>query len=202
MTAFQQEALMSARIFGSVVVAALCLLAQPAGAAASLGDAAGRYAISHNGSSIRFSIANVGGGQLNGAFGHFKGTIRIDNRDVARSVVNITIFPESVATGEGRIDAFLRSDAVFDTANERSIEFRSTSVQRTGETSALITGQLTARGKTFPEKFTAELGSLKSGTIQFHVTGKVLRSRYGMDVGTPIYSNVVVFDMTLTGRRG
>ncbi|TIQ53780.1 MAG: polyisoprenoid-binding protein, partial [Mesorhizobium sp.] len=29
-----------------------------------------------------------------------------------------------------------------------------------------------------------------------------LRSRYGMDVGTPIYSNVVDFDMTLTGRRG
>ncbi|RWB26073.1 MAG: polyisoprenoid-binding protein, partial [Mesorhizobium sp.] len=41
-----------------------------------------------------------------------------------------------------------------------------------------------------------------AGTIRFHVTGQVLRSRYGMDVGTPIYSNVVDFDMTLTGRRG
>ncbi|MFA6157909.1 MAG: polyisoprenoid-binding protein, partial [Mesorhizobium sp.] len=43
---------------------------------------------------------------------------------------------------------------------------------------------------------------LKGGTIKFHVTGRVLRSRYGMDVGTPIYSNIVDFDMTLTGKRG
>ncbi|TIR16892.1 MAG: polyisoprenoid-binding protein, partial [Mesorhizobium sp.] len=96
----------------------------------------------------------------------------------------------------------LRSDAVFDAANNPEIQFRSTSVKRTGDTSALVTGRLTARGKTFSEKFTAELAGLKAGTIRFHVTGKVLRSRYGMDVGTPIYSNVVDFDMTFTGRRG
>jgi polyisoprenoid-binding protein YceI len=192
---------MFARIQGFAAVAALCLLATPASAAASLGDAAGRYAIAQKDSAIRFSISNVGGGGLKGAFGHFSGTIRIDNQDVGRSAVSITIFPDSVTTGEDRIDAFLRSDAVFDTANERSIEFRSTSVQRTGDTTALIVGRLTARGRTFPEKFTAELASLKSGSIQFHVTGKVFRSRYGMDVGTPIYSNVVMFDMTLTGRR-
>jgi polyisoprenoid-binding protein YceI len=29
----------------------------------------------------------------------------------------------------------------------------------------------------------------------------VLRSPYGMDVGTPIYSNVVRFDMELKARR-
>ena len=91
---------------------------------------------------------------------------------------------------------------MFDAANNPEIQFRSTSVTRTGDTSALVTGRLTARGKTFPEKFTAELDGLKGGTIKFHVTGKVLRSRYGMDVGTPLYSNIVDFDMTLMGKRG
>ena len=67
---------------------------------------------------------------------------------------------------------------------------------------AVITGRLTARGKSFPETFTAKLDGRKRGSVAFHVTGKVLRSRYGMDVGTPIYSNVVDFDMMLTGRRG
>ncbi|TIW17389.1 MAG: polyisoprenoid-binding protein, partial [Mesorhizobium sp.] len=127
---------------------------------------------------------------------------RIDNSDVGRSKVDLTIYPESVGTGQGRIDAFLRSDAVFDSANSPEIQFRSTNVTRTGDTTAVVTGRLTARGKTFPEKFTAELDGLKSGTIKFHVTGKVLRSRYGMDVGTPLYSNVVDFNMTLMGRRG
>ncbi|AZO64933.1 MULTISPECIES: YceI family protein [unclassified Mesorhizobium] len=190
---------MYARILGLAVVATC--LAMPVFAAVALGDAAGSYTISPAASSIRFSVGKAGGGGLAGAFARFKGNIRIDNSDVGRSQVNITIFPESVGTGQSRIDAFLRSDAVFDAANNPEIQFRSTSVKRIGDTSALVTGRLTARGKTFPEKFTAELGGLKSGTIRFHVTGKVLRSRYGMDVGTPIYSNVVHFDMTLTGKR-
>jgi polyisoprenoid-binding protein YceI len=191
---------MVARIFGFAAVATC--LAMPVFAAVALSDAAGSYTISPAGSSIRFSVGKAGGGGLAGAFARFKGSIRIDNSNVGRSQVNITIFPESVGTGQSRVDAFLRSDAVFDAANNPEIQFRSTSVKRTGDTSALVTGRLTARGKTFPEKFTAELGGLKAGTIRFHVTGKVLRSRYGMDVGTPIYSNVVDFDMTLTGRRG
>jgi polyisoprenoid-binding protein YceI len=191
---------MYARILGFAAIAAG--LAMPVFAAVALGDAAGSYTVSPAGSSIRFSVGKAGGGGLAGAFARFKGSIRIDNSNVGRSQVNITIFPESVGTGQSRVDAFLRSDAVFDAANNPEIQFRSTSVKRTGDTSALVTGRLTARGKTFPEKFTAELGGLKAGTIRLHVTGKVLRSRYGMDVGTPIYSNVVDFDMTLTGRRG
>lgn len=191
---------MVARIFGFAAVAAC--LAMPVFAAVALSDAAGSYTISPAGSSIRFSVGKTGGGRLAGAFARFKGSIRIDNRNVGRSQVNITIFPESVATGQSRVDAFLRSDAVFDAANNPEIQFRSTSVKRTGDTSALVTGRLTARGKTFSEKFAAELGGLTAGRIKFHVTGKVLRSRYGMDVGTPIYSNVVDFDMTFTGRRG
>ncbi|MBZ9755405.1 YceI family protein [Mesorhizobium sp. ESP6-5] len=191
---------MRARILG--LAAAAACLAMPVYAAVVLGDAAGSYTISQTGSAIRFTIGKAGGGGFNGAFARFKGMIRIDNNDVSRSKVDLTIYPESVGTGQGRIDAFLRSDAVFDAANSPEIQFRSTSVTRTGDTSALITGRLTARGKTFPEKFTAELDGLKGGTIKFRVTGKVLRSRYGMDVGTPLYSNVVDFDMTLTGKRG
>ncbi|MER8899461.1 YceI family protein [Mesorhizobium sp. M0676] len=191
---------MYARIFGLAAVAAC--LAMPVSAAVDLGDAAGSYTVNPTSSSIRFSIGKVGGGGLDGVFGRFKGSIRIDNSDVGRSAVNFTIYPESVGTGQGRIDAFLRSDAVFDVANSPEIQFRSTSVTRTSDTTALVSGRLTARGKTFAEKFTAELGGLKGGVIKFHVTGKVLRSRYGMDVGTPIYSNIVNFDMTLTGKRG
>ncbi|MBN9216328.1 MAG: polyisoprenoid-binding protein [Mesorhizobium sp.] len=191
---------MQARILG--LAAAAACLAMPVYAAVVLADAAGSYTVSPASSSIRFTIGKAGGGGFNGAFGRFKGTIRIDNGDVGRSKVDLVIYPESVGTGQGRIDAFLRSDAVFDAANSPEILFRSTSVIRTGDTTALVTGQLTARGKTSTEKFTAELDGLKGGTIKFHVTGKVLRSRYGMDVGTPLYSNVVDFDMSLTGRRG
>ena len=74
-------------------------------------------------------------------------------------------------------------------------------MNRTGDTTATVAGALTARGKTHNETFQVGLASLKGGRIGFRVTGRVLRSSYGMDVGTPIYSNVVEFDMTLAGDR-
>ncbi len=181
------------------VLAVVLLAATPTAAAVDLDQAAGSYTI--DGSSIRFTIGNASGGGIKAGFGSFKGTIRIDGKDISRSRVDITIFPASVSSGQQRIDNFLKSDAVFDVANERQIAFRSASVKRTGDNTATIVGRLTARGKTFNETFNAELMGLKGGRISFHVTGKVLRSRYGMDVGTPIYSNVVNFDMALTGRR-
>lgn len=193
---------MLSRNFVVATLAAIAIAIPAARAATSLSEAGGRYTISQAGSSIRFSIGKTGGGSLDGAFARFSGNIRVDNASADRSEVNITIMPASVGTGQGRIDAFLRSDAVFDAANDPEIRFRSTSVRRTGDTTATITGNLTARGKTSPERFQAELKSFRGGTITFHVTGKVLRSRYGMDVGTPIYSNVVEFDMTLSARRG
>jgi polyisoprenoid-binding protein YceI len=170
-------------------------------AAPQLADAGGVYAFSESGSTIRFAIGQIDGGGLQGRFGNFSGSIQIDPNDVAHSKVSIVIVPASVSTGQQRIDAFLKSNAVFDAANEKQIVFRSNSVQRVGQDGAVVKGRLTARGKSASETFNVALESFSKGTATFHVTGKVFRSRYGMDVGTPIYSNVVDFDMRFVARR-
>jgi len=183
-------------------IALLCLaLTCPADAAADLAAAAGQYRIDPGASRIGFTIDQVAGRGLAGAFATFSGTIRIDGQQVARSEVDIDVTPASVSTGQQRVDDFLRSNAVFDAAHEKEISFRSTSVKALDETSATVVGRLTARGKTGKETFTVQLDSQSRDRIIFRITGKVLRSRYGMDVGTPIYSNVVDFDMRLTARR-
>ena len=74
---------MKARILGLAAFAA-CLV-MPVYAAVALSDAAGSYTISPSGSTIRFTIGKAGGGGFDGAFGRFKGTIRIDNGDDDRS---------------------------------------------------------------------------------------------------------------------
>ncbi|PSJ64777.1 polyisoprenoid-binding protein [Mesorhizobium ephedrae] len=181
------------------VLASLAAWAPPASADA-LSEAAGRYRIDKT-SSIRFSVDQAGGGGIRGSFGAYSGAFRIDGQDIAKSSVTITLYPKSVHANEARMENFLRSDAVFDVANHPEITFRSTAVKRIGEDAARIDGVLTARGKARKAQFDATLRRLSGGSISFHVTGSIYRSPYGMDVGTPIYSNVVQFDMVLNGTR-
>ncbi|KQS88316.1 MULTISPECIES: YceI family protein [unclassified Rhizobium] len=168
--------------------------------APSLDDAAGRYDIDGS-SKISFSVDQVGGGGISGSFGKFSGTFQLDGRDIRRSVVEFSLFPESVQTGEERIEKFLRSSAIFDTKTYPKIVFRSTKITQTSDDTAEIEGNLTAKGMTKTEHFTATLTKWNRRVISFHIQGGVYRTRYNMSTGTPIYSNIVQFDMVVNGQK-
>ncbi|MFI0842773.1 YceI family protein [Mesorhizobium sp. IMUNJ 23232] len=187
------------KLAGWALAAGLLLAVTPA-SADTLSEAAGNYRIDPS-SRINFKVDQVGGGGINGSFGSYSGSFKIDGNNVAKSNVTITLFSKSVKADQARITDFLRSDAVFDIANYPEITFRSTSVTRTGNDEARIDGVLTARGKSRKAQFAATVGKRNGKAISFRVTGSIYRSPYGMDVGTPIYSNVVQFDMTLNGTR-
>lgn len=174
--------------------------AHAASSADPLEVAAGHYVIEPD-SRIDFSVAQIGGGGIEGRFPDFSGSFDIVARDFSKSRVNFMISPASVAANEPRITSFLRSSAVFDAAEFPVIRFRSYRVQRTGPGSARIDGMLTAKGKTLAQSFTASLVNLDRGSIAFHVVGSVYRAPYDMDIGVPIYSNVVQFEMMLKGHR-
>lgn len=166
----------------------------------ALSEAAGTYDIAGS-SQIRFSVDQIGGGGIRGSFTRFSGVLRIDGRRIGASAVSLTIYPQSVTAAEERIENFLRSSAVFDAAAYPTVTFRSTAVRQTGEDAAIVDGMLTARGITRREQFAVRLQRLSGRTIAFAVTGDVYRSRYGMDVGVPIYLNVVKFDMDIRAVR-
>lgn len=166
----------------------------------SLEQVAGRYTI-EPASSIAFTVPQIGGGGISGRFADFSGSFRLDASNIARSRVDFTLRPESVVTGQSRVDNFLRSDAVFDAVAYPVITFRSYKVTQDGGDGAIVEGTLNARGIAHPETFRVKLTRHHGRRVELHVDGKVLRSRYGMDVGTPIYSNVVAFDMTVRGAR-
>ena len=173
----------------------------PALADALLSQASGRYRIDAAKSRIGFSVAQVGGGGISGTFGDFAGKFEIDGRDISRSKVEISIVPASVATGVPRVENFLRGKAVLDAKRNPEVTFRSTKVTRTGPQSAVIEGLLSARGRQKPAAFNVELVKRTGRRIVFRVTGDVRRAPYDMQVGYPIYSNTVKFDMMFTGRR-
>jgi polyisoprenoid-binding protein YceI len=166
----------------------------------ALSEAAGKYQITPQ-SRIGFDVAQAGGGGITGTFGKFSGNFILDPSGIAKSRVDFQLFPESVKTGQKRVEDFLRSSAVFDTENHAQVTFRSSKITQLSPTSARVEGVLNARGISKPAKFEVSLQERKGANIVFHVTGKVLRSPFGMDVGTPIYSNVVQFDMMLAGKR-
>ncbi|MBP1876181.1 polyisoprenoid-binding protein YceI [Ensifer adhaerens] len=168
--------------------------------APQLQDAAGNYGIT-GASRVHFSVAQVGGGGIVGDFGKFSGNFRIDGNNISRSSVEFTLYPDSVETGESRVEDFLKSSAVFDSATYRTVTFRSTSITQTGPDSAAVEGTLTARGKTRKERFSVKLTDWNSRSISFMIRGSIFRSPYGMAVGTPIYSNVVEFDMNIKGQK-
>jgi polyisoprenoid-binding protein YceI len=186
-----------------VSFALVALSAAPAAGARApaLSDAAGNYRIASS-SVIHFSIAQVGGGGgIAGNFAKFSGGFRIDRDNIGQSSVEFTLYPESVRSSERRIENFLRSSAVFDTANYKTVTFRSTSVTQTGPDTATVEGTLTARGKARKERFAVTLTDWNRRWISFTIRGSIRRSPYGIDVGTPIYSNVVEFDMNIRGLR-
>ena len=168
--------------------------------APSLDDAAGRYDIDGS-SQINFKVDQVGGGGISGKFTKFSGTFQLDSSDIGKSVVEFALYPETVQTGEPRIENFLRSTAVFDTASYPKIVFRSTKITRTGEDTAEIEGNLTAKGTTRTEHFDATLTKWNRRVIGFRIQGGVYRTRYDMSVGIPIYSNIVQFDMMVNGQK-
>ena len=70
----------------------------------ALSEAAGQYRINAS-SHIAFSVGQVGGGGISGDFANFRGTFRLDGRDIGRSTVQFTLVPASVRTGEPRVEA-------------------------------------------------------------------------------------------------
>ncbi|MDQ0320092.1 polyisoprenoid-binding protein YceI [Pararhizobium capsulatum DSM 1112] len=186
---------------GTVVVGLVLLAATPGWSRTlSLDEAAGRYSIDGS-SRIGFSVGQVGGGGISGNFSKFSGTFKLDQNDIRRSVVEFSLFPEAVETGEPRVESFLRSRAIFDAEHFPQIVFRSTKITQTGEDTAEIEGKLTAKGTTRTEHFEAKLTKWNARVISFRIEGSIFRAPYNMAVSIPIYSNVVQFNMTVNGMR-
>ena len=168
--------------------------------AESLGALEGRYKVAPS-SVIHFSVAQMGGQAIEGRFKSFSGRFVLGGEDASHSSVEFTLSPGSVEAVDPRVEEFIKSEAVFNVATYPKVSFRSTSVKRTGDDSAVITGRLTAKGVTRDTKFNIRYEGKFAGGLKFHVTGKMSRALFNMDVGTPVYSNVVVLDMDLIGKR-
>jgi len=115
------------------------------------------YQIDPRHSSAGFGVTHLMISTVRGEFHGVTGTVVVDDSDISKSSVNVTIDATTVDTREPDRDKHLKSEAFFDVAKYPTITFQSTKVERNNDGSLKVTGDLTIRGVTKSTVLTASL---------------------------------------------
>jgi len=106
------------------------------------------YQIDPRHSSANFTVTHLLISKVPGEFHGVTGTIVVDDSDITKSTVNVTIDASTLDTNEPDRDKDLKSSNFFDIAKYPTITFRSTKVEQNTDGSLKVTGDLTIHGVT------------------------------------------------------
>ena len=115
------------------------------------------YQIDPRHSSAGFGVTHLMISTVRGEFHGVTGTVVVDDMDISKSSVNVTIDATTVDTREPDRDKHLKSEAFFDVAKHPTITFQSTKVERNADGTLKVIGDLTIRGVTKTAVLTASL---------------------------------------------
>ncbi len=162
--------------------------------------AAERYVVDGDHSDVVFLVDHLGYSKTIGRMNKVEGMILFDEEAVENSSVEITIDAASVDTNHKARDEDLRSANFFNVAEYPKITFKSTAVEKTGEATGRITGDLTLLGVarpvtlevTFNRKAPHPVPSYDGVmTAGFSARARIRRSDFGMDAFLPAVGDEV-----------
>ena len=182
------------------LVLAFAILAAlaPALAKAPLGPddiSAGTYVVDGKETLVRYGTIHMGFTEFWGTFPGATGTLVIDPKDIAATKLDVSVPVARVSTTSDELDGALVSPMFFDAGKYPLLRFVANKVERTGATTAKVTGTLTMHGVSKevvlnvmfngagPNLFT------KVPTIGFKAEGTVKRSDFGLSKFVPIVSD-------------
>lgn len=155
------------------------------------------YTLDASHSQIVFSYDHLGFSTTYGMFSGFDGTIVFDRENPAASSVNVAFPVRTMLTGwEERFNHFMSAD-FFDAADDEMVTFASTGIEVTGETTALITGDLTLNGVTKSVVLDAKLNQAgmhpmaQTEWAGFDATTTLLRSDFNVGAFAPFVGDEV-----------
>jgi polyisoprenoid-binding protein YceI len=128
------------RIIASI--AAIVALALPVVASAA------NWSIDPDHSTIGFKVKHMMVSNVKGNFEKYAGTVDLNDKDIAKSTVQVSIQTNSVNTNVAKRDEHLRSADFFDAAKYPTMTFVSKKVTKAGKDKLRITGLLTLHGVT------------------------------------------------------
>lgn len=155
------------------------------------------YTLDASHSQIIFNYNHLGYSTTYGMFSGFNGEIQFDQEDPAASSVTVSFPVMTMLTGwEERFAHFMSPD-FFDGTEEEMVTFTSTSIEVTGETTALITGDLTLNEVTKSVVLDAKLNQMGNHPMAgkpwagFDATTTLVRSDYNLGQFAPFVSDEV-----------
>lgn len=136
-------------------------------------------------------------------FRQVEGEAVIDFENPANTQLNVTIPIAGIDSGVEKFDQHLASADFFETETHPSATFASTSVEKTGDSTLKVTGDLTIKGITKPVTLDVTVNSAgehplgqfidfyKGDWVGVTATATILRSEWGLGYGAPITSDEV-----------
>ena len=158
-------------------------------------------------SQIVFNYDHLGYSTSYGMFSGFDGEIDFNKADPAASSVNVSFPVRSMLTGwEARFEHFMSAD-FFAAADDEMVTFSSTGIEVTGDTTALITGDLTLNGVTKAVVLDAKLNQANTHPMEgkewagFDATTTILRSDFEVGAFAPFVSDAVEIMISIEAMK-
>ncbi|PWC59694.1 hypothetical protein TSH7_20080 [Azospirillum sp. TSH7] len=149
------------------------------------------YKIDPAHTAVVFIVNHVGFSNVIGRFDTVGGDVTFDKDAVEKSVVNVTIDTTSVDTNHAKRDEHLRSPDFFNAKEFPKMTFKSTKIEKTGDKTGKLHGDLTMLGVTKPVVLDVTFNkdgvspASKLETAGFSARGTVKRTEFGMKYGAP-----------------
>ena len=158
---------------------------------------AGTYVLDSDHGKITWTVDHFGLSRYSGQLTEVRGELTLDPAALERSSLRVTIPMGKGGTLHEGLDHHLRGADFFDVERHPEARFVSTRIERTGERTARITGDLTLRGVTRPVSFEAVFNAAgvhpvsQRYTIGFDGRATLQRSQFGIDYVIPAVSDAV-----------
>ncbi len=130
-----------------------------------------------------------------------------DQEDVSKSSIAVTIKTASVDTDVAVLDDHLRGTDFFDAEKFPDITFTSSGINKTGEKTAEITGELDMHGVTKPVTLNVtfnragENPNTKKHVAGFSATANLVRSDFGIKAYVPYVGDDIKIVIEMEGLR-
>jgi polyisoprenoid-binding protein YceI len=99
-------------------------------------------------SAAQFSVRHMMISNVRGEFHKLAGSLQLDEKDITKSSIEVTIDTTTIDTREEKRDGHLKSADFLDVANFPAMTFKSRSVSKSGDGRLRVVGDLTLRGVT------------------------------------------------------